>query len=77
MKNFTGQDDIFRWSGKIGFLLSQEIIWEITELGRWRLLYNGPVLSRIQMEFSGQKFILDHEIFLEIMRLYDDKKVWD
>jgi hypothetical protein len=77
MKICTGQDDIFGHCGKIGSLIPQGIIWEFSELGKYELLHNGPVLSRRQMEFSGQIFILDHEMFLKIVGVDVDKKVWD
>jgi hypothetical protein len=29
------------------------------------------------MEFSGQNFVLGYEMFLKIVEVDDDKKVWD
>jgi hypothetical protein len=34
MKICIGQDGIFGYCGKIGFPLSQGILWELTELGK-------------------------------------------
>ena len=77
MKICTEQDDIFGYCGRIGSLVSQGINWEFSELGKYELLHKGPVLSRRQIEFSGQNFILDYEMFLKIVGVDDDKKVWD